>query len=175
MVKSIKAEQTKDMTAEQKKQWEGQHDFDYIVTIWNGGEHIRAATLAAEAEFSDSKLDDLSVLCPGIKEHMPAGPGEVRQQGTVPGDPVRDEMNRFQVDESEVTSLQEQREEAHDADAVRAKREEKPAGKPDNNGQDGITLTPERQPFGGKGDHDNDGKVGGAKKPVDNANTNDKK
>lgn len=157
MTKSIKAEQTKDMTAEEKKRWEGQHDFDYIVTIWNGGEHIRAATLAAEAEFSESKLDDLAVLCPGIKDHMPAGPGEVRAKGTVPGDPVRDELQRYQMDESEVTSLQEQHDEAHDADAVRAKRTEKPAGKPDNNNVDGITMTPERNPL----DHDLDGRSGG--------------
>lgn len=32
-----------------------------------------------------------------------------------------------------------------------------------------------REPFGGKGDHDNSGKVGGAAKPVDNADSGDKK
>lgn len=139
MAKSIKAEQTKDMTADEKTRWAKQHDFDHIVKIWSGGEHMRAATLAAEAEFSDDKLDDLAVLCPGIKDHMPASPGDVRAKGTVPGDPARDELKRFQMDESEVSSLQEQHNEAHDADAVRAKRTPAPAGKPDNNGTDGIT------------------------------------
>lgn len=137
---------TKDMTGPEKDRWTAEHSMDYIVTIWNGGEHIRAANLAGEAEFSPKELDDLAILCPGIKDHLPAGPDDPRAKGTVPGDPVVTEMQKFQIDESEVTDLAQKHKEAHDVDAALAKREPRPGGHPDNTGIDGPTMHPTRQP-----------------------------
>lgn len=144
MAKANKRDLTKDLSPVEKERWGREHTIEYIVRIWSGGEHLRAANLAAEAQFGQKELDDLVVLAPGILDHMPAEPGEERDKGSVQGDPVKTEMDRFQVDESEVSSLQEQREESLDADAQRAKREAKPAGKPDNTGTDGPTMHPDK-------------------------------
>lgn len=132
----------KNMTAVEKERWDKQHDFDSIVTLYSGGEHLRAASLAAEAKFSQSKLDDLAVLCPGIIDHMPADPGDTRQKGSVPGNPTETEMSKFQTDESEVSDLAQQHKEAHDPKAALAKREPAQSGHPDNTGIDGPTLHP---------------------------------
>lgn len=80
-------------TAEQEA-WDAEHSFDYIVSIYAGGEHLRAAALAAEAKFSQKKLDDLVEQCPGILAHMPDDKGEVKDSGTVPGDPVGEAIQR---------------------------------------------------------------------------------
>lgn len=102
---------TKDMTAEEKDAWERQHDVKYINTIFQGGEHLRAAALAAEANLSQSELDELSEKCPGIIDHFPADKGEVRAEGTVPGNPVEDAIHK-----------------------------DDPSGHPDNDGIDKPTL-----------------------------------
>lgn len=170
MTKKSKADLTKDLSPVEKERWDEQHTIEYVARIYSGGEHLRAGALAAEAQFSESELDDLKVLALGIVDHMPAEPGTVADKGSIQGDPVKREMDRYQIDESEVRDLQQQREDSLDPDAIRDKREEKPAGKPDNSGVDGPTL--HREPFGGKGDHDGNGKVGGAK-PATNKGTQD--
>jgi len=104
-----------DMTADEQARWDKVHSPEYITAIWAGGEHLRAGALAAEAELSDKAIDDLDADCPGIREFMPAKPGDVRAVGTVPGDPVRDELDRRETD---------------------------PAGTPRNDGIDKPTLHP---------------------------------
>lgn len=168
MTKKTKAELTKDLSPVEKERWDALHTIEAIARLYSGGEHLRAAALAAEAQFSEKELDDLKVLAPGIVDHMPAEPGEVADKGSVQGDPVKKEMDRYQIDESEVRDLQQQREESLDADAVRAKREEKPAGRPDNSGKDGPSLHREFHPL----DHDQNGVKGGAK-PASNKGTQD--
>lgn len=118
-------------------------DFDKIVQLWAGGEHLRAGALAAKAKFSASQLEELSILCRGILDHMPAEPGQVRNPGTVPGDPVKSEMDRLGVDEEQIGDINRQRkDEGTSAKAALAKADLKPAGKPRNDGRDGPTLHP---------------------------------
>lgn len=120
-------------------------EFDRIVTLWAGGEHLRAAALAAEEKFSAAKLDELSILCPGIKDHMPGRPGEVRNTGTVPGNPVESEMKRMRVDEAQVDDFNRQRkDEGTNAKEALAKADPQPAGTPSNDGIDKPTLHPEK-------------------------------
>lgn len=120
--------------------------FDRIAKLWAGGEHLRAASLAAEQKYSDAKLEELSILCPGIKDHMPADAGEVRQKGTVPGDPVVEEMERMGVDENQVDDINRQHEEeGKDPKAALAEADVKPAGTPRNDGIDGPTLHPKAE------------------------------
>jgi hypothetical protein len=165
-------EATKDMSDVEIQRWDEQHTPEYVAKIWAGGEHLRAANLAAEAQFDEKTLDDLSVLCPGIKDHMPAAPGEETQKGAVQGDPVKREMDKFQIDESEVADLSRVNEEQDvhaQAQDELAKREAKPAGKPDNTGTDGPTMHPQRHPL----DHDGNGLKGGVAKPASNKGTQD--
>ena len=116
-------------------------EFDRIVQLWAGGEHLRAAALAVEQKFSESKLEELSILCPGIKDHMPADPGNVRNTGTVPGDPVVSEMERMRVDEAQIDDINRQRkDDGTSPKKALAKADLKPSGVPSNDGQDKPTL-----------------------------------
>lgn len=115
--------------------------FNRIAKLWAGGEHLRAAALAAEQKYPEAKLEELSILCPGIKDHMPAGVGNVLQKGTVPGDPVADEMQRLGVDENQIGEINRQHEEeGKSPKAALAEADLKPAGTPRNDGIDGPTL-----------------------------------
>lgn len=87
---------TKNLTAEEKDAWERQHTVQYITTLYQGGEHLRAAALAAEANLNQSDLDTLSEKNPGILDHMPADKGDVRPEGTVPGNPTEDALRKDQ-------------------------------------------------------------------------------
>lgn len=116
-------------------------DFDRIVQLWAGGEHLRAAALAAEQGYDDNKLEELSILCPGIRDHMPAERGDVRNTGTVPGDPVESEMDRLRVDDQQIGDIQRQhKEQGKSPKQALAEADLKPAGTPSNDGQDKPTL-----------------------------------
>jgi len=112
--------------------------FDRIAKLWAGGEHLKAAAFAAEQKYGDKQLEELSILCPGIKDHMPAQPGTVAPAGTVPGDPVKEEMQRLGVDEEQVDDIvRRHREEGIKPSDALAEADLKPAGTPDNTGRDG--------------------------------------
>ncbi len=122
----------KDLTDAQKERWETEHDVEYIVTIYAGGEHRRAAFLAAEAGIDGSALDDLAKRAPGIREHMPPDLSQPLDKGAVQGNPVEDAAKKEDVPEETAQAF-------------------------------GVEQVAAREPFGGKGDHDGNGKPGGAK------------
>jgi hypothetical protein len=122
-----------------------QSPFDRIVAIWQGGEHLRAAALVAEQKFPEAKLEELNILCPGILEHRPGEPGEVRELGTVPGDPVQREMDRLGVDQHQVDNMTRQhRDDGTSPKQALAEADLKPAGTPRNDAQDAPTFHPHK-------------------------------
>lgn len=154
-----------------------------IVKQWNGGEHVLAGKRASELIYGAGKQpnqavqDVLTEKAVGIERYLaaPAGPA-VTQVSDQSGDPLATQPeNREEALHPSNMSTDKAKSESDEIDAkLKPGRDQRTDMNADDNPAGGSTrLNPQgsdadtknrSKPFGGKGDHDANGRTGGAKK-----------